>query len=283
MQILENLASIANDYDAVLCDVWGVIHNGRRVFPEAAAALQRFRASGKHVVLITNAPKPRDPIPGQLDRIGFPRDGWDRIVTSGDAIRMELSKRSPGPMYKIGPPTDAALWDGLGLALSPLSEAKFIGISGLNDDARESPEDYADTLRAAKARELEMLCANPDIVVRVGEHLVWCAGAIARDYAALGGAVVMAGKPHPPIYALALQELAGVSCRSIDRRRILCIGDGVGTDVAGAAREGLDCLFIASGMHGESLMQGGALSPEKVEAALAAEGVEARFAAPFLA
>ncbi len=273
--ILNRFEEIADRYDAVFCDVWGVIHNGRRLYPGAAEALSAFRAAGKAVILLTNIPKPRGPIPAQLDRLGFPRSAYDVIVTSGDAIRAELAARAPGPMFKIGPPRDASLWEGLGLAQAPLDTARFVAISGLNDDD-ETPEAYADVLAAARARELEMLCANPDIVVRVGDHLMWCAGAVARDYAKLGGRVIMAGKPHAPIYALAFEELARLRPDTA-RARVLCIGDGAPTDVRGANDQGLDCLFIASGMHGEALMTRGALDDVKVNAALAAEGVRAKY------
>ncbi|QGZ94466.1 TIGR01459 family HAD-type hydrolase [Terricaulis silvestris] len=277
-QIIPSLDAIADRYDAVLCDVWGVLHNGRRAYPAACAALQRFKRAGKHVILITNVPKPRGPIPGQLDHAGVPRDAWDAIVTSGDAIRAELALRAPGPMYKIGPDDyDRTLWEGLGLATAPLSAAKFVAISGLNRDD-ETPADYAETLREARARELDMICANPDIIVQFGDRMIWCAGAIARDYEALGGKVIMAGKPFAPIYDLAYRELEGVAGESINKSRILAIGDGVPTDLAGAQSQGLDCLFIASGMHGEALWTDGAIDVAKVDAALALEGVRAAYA-----
>lgn len=233
-QPIESVDEIAERYDAVLCDVWGVIHNGRQAYPAACAALQRLKRAGKHVILITNVPKPRGPIPGQLDRAGVPRDAWDAIVTSGDAIRAELAQRAPGPMFKIGPDDyDRTLWEGLGLMQAPLSEAAFFAISGLNRDD-ETPEDYAGVLREAKARNLDFICANPDIVVQHGNRMIWCAGAIARDYEAIGGKVIMAGKPFPPIYDLARKELAAIARREIEPSRILCIGDGVVTDIAGA-------------------------------------------------
>lgn len=281
MKILASIDAVADRYDAVFCDVWGVVHNGRRVFPAAEAALVRLRERGKTVILLTNVPKPRDPIPRQLDRLGLRRDAWDAIVTSGDAIRLELAKRAPGPMHKIGPPSDGSLWDGLGLEFSDLEAARFIGISGLNGDD-ETPADYAPMLAAARARNLDLICANPDIVVRVGDHLIWCAGAIARDYEAIGGRVVLAGKPHPPIYELALEELRAVAGREVPRQRILCIGDGVGTDIKGANAQALDCLFIASGMHGEALWTDGALDQGKVEAALSHERATATYAMPEL-
>jgi HAD superfamily hydrolase (TIGR01459 family) len=276
-QPLAALADIAADYDALFCDIWGVVHNGRRLYPGVAAALAAYRAGGGRVVLITNAPKPRDPIPGQLDRIGLPRDCWDAIVTSGDAIRAELAARAPGPVYKIGPAEDADLWAGLDLERAEIDAARFIAISGLNDPLGETPDAYRSILDAALARDLEMLCANPDIMVRVGERLVWCAGGVAQIYEQLGGRVVMAGKPFSAIYRLARQELVQVSAKHIADARILCVGDGVGTDVLGAQNEGLDCLFIASGLHGDALMTHGALDPAKVDVALAQGGVAAKY------
>lgn len=282
-QPIESVDEIAERYDAVLCDVWGVVHNGRQAYPAACAALQRLKRAGKHVILITNVPKPRGPIPGQLDRAGVPRDAWDAIVTSGDAIRAELAQRAPGPMFKIGPDDyDRTLWEGLGLAQAPLSEAAFFAISGLNRDD-ETPEDYADMLREAKARDLDFICANPDIVVQHGNRMIWCAGAIARDYEAIGGKVIMAGKPFPPIYDLARKELAAIARREIEPSRILCIGDGVVTDIAGANAQGLDSLFIAAGIHGEGLWTDGKLDPTKVDAALAAENARATYAMAALA
>lgn len=282
-QPIESVDEITERYDAVLCDVWGVVHNGRQAYPAACAALQRLKRAGKHVILITNVPKPRGPIPGQLDRAGVPRDAWDAIVTSGDAIRAELAERAPGPMFKIGPDDyDRTLWEGLGLAQAPLSEAAFFAISGLNRDD-ETPEDYADVLREAKARDLDFICANPDIVVQHGSRMIWCAGAIARDYEAIGGTVIMAGKPFPPIYDLARKELAAIARREIEPSRILCIGDGVVTDIAGANAQGLDSLFIAAGIHGEGLWTDGKLDPTKVDAALAAENARATYAMAALA
>ncbi len=278
-----SIDEIADHYDALFCDVWGVVHNGKRAYPGAVAALQRMRAAGKVVILLTNVPKPRGPIPDQLDALGVPRAAWDAIVTSGDATRAELSSRAPGPMCRIGPRDfDRTLWDGLGLEEAPLDRARFIGISGLNR-YDETPADYAGMLREAKARDLEMICANPDIVVRVGERLIWCAGAIARDYEAIGGRVIMAGKPYAPIYDLAFQELEAFAQRKFPKGRVLCIGDGVPTDIAGANAQGLDSLFIASGMHGEALWTDGGLDVVKVELALLAENARADYVMAALA
>jgi len=281
--LLSSLDQIADRYDAMLCDLWGVVHNGRRAFPAAVAALQRFRAGGGTVILISNVPKPRDPIGGQLDRLGVGRDAWDAIVTSGDAIRAELARRAPGPMYRIGPDDDDALWAGLGLVETrDVAAARFLAISGLDDPLTETPADYAPLLAAARARDLALLCANPDIVVKVGERLIWCAGAVAAEYDKLGGATILAGKPHPPIYALAEAELRALK-GPIDKSRILAIGDGAATDVLGANRYGIDALFIASGIHGEAQIQDGALSPAALADTLAEAGAAARYAMAALA
>jgi HAD superfamily hydrolase (TIGR01459 family) len=283
MKLLQTLDELAERYDAVLCDVWGVVHNGRKPYAAACAALERLRRAGRRVVHITNVPKPRGPIPRQLDRIGVPREAWDVIVTSGDAIRAELAARAPGPIYKIEPPGyDVTLWEGLGLVEAPLKDAAFIGISGLVRDD-ETPADYADILREARSRDLELLCANPDIVVQFGDRMIWCAGAIARDYEAIGGRVVMAGKPWAPIYEMAYRELEALTGKPIDKTRILAIGDGVPTDIAGANAQGLDCLFVASGMHGEALWTDGAVDPAKAEGALAAEGARTGYVMQALA
>lgn len=276
LQAIERLEDVRPHYRALLCDVWGVVHNGARAFAEACAALQRFRASGGVVVLLTNAPRPRAVIPAQLDRLGVPRGAWDVVVTSGDATRALLAARAPGPMLRIGPPQDAALWEGLGLLESGVEEARFVAVSGLMDDRTETPADYAAVLGAARARDLPLICANPDIVVRMGERLIYCAGALAQAYEALGGQVLMSGKPHAPIYDIAFAELARLA-PGLARAEVLAVGDGVSTDLAGAAAQGLDALFVAAGVHGDSLQRAGGLDVEAARRALAQQGAAARF------
>ena len=274
----DSLSAVLDRYDALVCDVWGVVHNGRAVFPAAVEALRAARRRGCVVALVSNVPKPRDPIPGQLDRLGCPRDAWDMIITSGDAIRAELLVRAPGPMLKIGPEDDAILWSGIGLEQTDdLAKAAFFAISGLNDPLHETVDDYQAMLLAARARDLELLCANPDLVVRMGDTMVVCAGAVAAAYTAIGGRVVMAGKPFAPIYRLAFAEIDARAGAVVDKARILAIGDGIGTDILGANGAGIDALFIASGVHGEKLKTNGNLDPRRVEAALAHDNAHARY------
>ena len=273
------LSALTDRYDVLLCDVWGVIHNGVHSFPEACAALVAWRAQGGQVVLISNAPRPSYDVIPQLDGLGVPRAAWSAFVSSGDATRALLAERAPGPVWRIGPDRDAPLYAGLDLGFAGPEEAAFIGVSGLVDDETEVAEDYRERLAVAAARGLTLICANPDRVVQRGDRLIHCGGALADVYESLGGAVLMAGKPFAPIYDLALDEAAILLGRPVDRARVLCVGDGVITDVKGAHDQGLDCLFIAKGIHGEAAVgPDGALNPEAVAGLLAAESVGATHA-----
>tara|TARA_R110002020_G_scaffold263030_2_gene477434 strand:+ start:517 stop:1365 length:849 start_codon:yes stop_codon:yes gene_type:complete len=250
-QPLSGLGSIADEYDAIFCDIWGVIHNGKRPHLKACEALERFRETRGPVVLISNSPQPSVAIPESFARIDVPGGFWDAIVTSGDATIDELARRAPGPVFKIGPERDDALYEELDMNFSDLDEAEFISCTGLFEDD-ETPEDYEDLLKDALARELEFICVNPDIKVRLGDKLVWCGGALAQKYERLGGKVIYSGKPHEPIYRLSCAWIEEVLGHVPDVERILCIGDNIFTDLLGAQEQGYDCLFIQDGLHGET-------------------------------
>ncbi|HEY0103897.1 MAG TPA: TIGR01459 family HAD-type hydrolase [Brevundimonas sp.] len=277
---LNGLRELAADYDLLLCDVWGVIHNGRESWAEACDALSRFNRDHGRVVLISNAPRPAAAVVAQLEELRVPRDSWGAFVTSGDATRVELAKRAPGPGWIIGPERDWPLYEGLGLEIAGgAADAAFISVTGLFDDTVETPEDYRERLAAGAARNLEMICANPDRVVQRGDQLIWCGGSLADLYESLGGRVTMVGKPFDPIYDLALKEGERLLGLPVERSRVLCIGDGVITDVLGANRQGLDCLFIAQGIHGDAGRgANGRLDPARAAALLKAEGTYARYA-----
>ncbi len=257
------LAELAPHYDVLLCDLWGVVHNGRHVFAPAVVALRRFRAAGGTVVFITNAPRPQAPVLDQMRGLGVPMDCFDDIVTSGDVTMGAVAARGTEPVHHIGPERDLALFEAVERVthvsprLAPIDEAAYVVVTGLFDDAQETPDDYATSLARMRERRLPMICANPDIVVHVGDKLIYCGGALAEAYAALGGEVVMAGKPHPPIYDAALERAAAHRTGPVDRARVLAIGDGLRTDVAGAAGQSLDMLFITAGIHRDELHPGG--------------------------
>ena len=270
-KMIETLGSIGQGYDVVLCDVWGVIHNGVRAFPDAVAALRAARARGQAVVLITNSPRPRDGVADQLAILGVPEDCYDRIVTSGDVTR-RLIENGPRRVFHIGDDRQLGLYDGLDVELVEEFEAQVVVCTGLVDDETETPEDYAEMLQRLRARNLPFVCANPDIVVERGDELVWCAGALARDYARLGGTTRIAGKPHRPIYEAALAAAAEVLGREVARTEALAIGDGILTDIKGAADNGIDVLFVSGGIHAGEYGPAHAPEPAGVAAFLERHG-----------
>ncbi|MCB1430695.1 MAG: TIGR01459 family HAD-type hydrolase [Nitratireductor sp.] len=245
---VSGLNELAGNYDAVLCDVWGVLHNGVAAWPEAVAALAEFRLGGGTVIMITNAPRPRGPVMTQLESLGVPDGVFDDVVTSGDVTRVLIGE-ADRKVYHIGPERDLKLFDGLDIELVDRDEAETIVCTGLRDDRAETPEDYANELDELASRDLPFICANPDIVVEHGHTLIWCAGALARDYAKMGGETRIVGKPHRPIYEHAHARANDITGRELALDRILAIGDGMPTDVAGAAAFGIDLLYISAGIH----------------------------------
>lgn len=261
-EMIRALADVADRYDAVFCDLWGCLHNGKTPFPAAVAALQAFRAGGGRVVLMTNAPRPNGAIQRQLEGMGLPADAWDMIVSSGDATQYAMLSGAVGRrVHHIGGPKDEVFFTEFsgelaGYAASQpaiervsLLDAEGIICTGLADDLTETPDDYRTALLLGKTRGLPMLCANPDIVVDMGDKRLYCAGALAEDYRAMGGEALYYGKPHPPIYDLARRRMSAEL--GVDDPRILCIGDGISTDVQGGVSENLDTLFITGGIAAE--------------------------------
>jgi len=257
-RLMSGLSEIAPGHDALICDVWGVLHDGHRVFPDAAEALARFRREHGPVVLLTNAPRVPAEVAAQCRSYGVPDDCYDAIVSSGGATRDELERRSQNgtlPLYYIGPDRDLPMIEGLDIARTEIAEARLALCIGLVDDLNETPDDYVAVLKAMRARGLTMLCANPDIKVLRGPRMVWCGGALARDYETLGGKVVYYGKPYPAVYeaALAKAARAAEAAQRQSPKSPLAIGDGLFTDVKGANAVGLPILFIADGIHGEEV------------------------------
>ncbi|MDS9467833.1 TIGR01459 family HAD-type hydrolase [Paracoccus sp. MBLB3053] len=251
-QIINSLAEVSADYDVLFCDLWGCLHNGVAAYPAAVAALQAFRAQGGKVVLLTNAPRPWKYVEAQLDRMEVPKDAWDVIVSSGDAAQDAMFAGAVGrKVWAIAMPKDEGFFadvppewhDAPAIERVPLDEAEGIVCTGLFDDATETPEDYRSRLMLAKERGMKLLCANPDVIVDLGETRLYCAGALAEFYEDLGGTSLYFGKPHPPIYDLARRKL-GLG----DDARILAVGDGIATDIPGAAGEGIDALFVSGGL-----------------------------------
>ncbi len=255
--LVDSLSEISDRYDALFCDLWGCVHDGVRCYPEAIDALRAFRARGGKVVLLTNAPRPRAGVERQLEVLKVSPDCWDTISTSGDSARVAMFRGAIGNrVWFMGQDHDlpffeppAIVSDPVDLRLVELKDATGIACLG-PFDAHADPAVNRPEFLFAKQKGLKLLCANPDLVVDRGEIREWCAGALAQLYTEMGGVSLYFGKPHPPVYALARERLAQIGAQVPDGR-ILCIGDGIQTDIMGALGENLDSLFVTGGLARE--------------------------------
>jgi HAD superfamily hydrolase (TIGR01459 family) len=247
--VIDAIAPLGKGYAAWLVDIWGVMHNGVRAFPPAVEATRRYREQGGIVILLSNSPRPSKPLQRQLTNLGASKESYDTTVSSGDLTRHELAKHAGARIFHLGPERDLPIFKDLDLTRVDAKDAELVVCTGLFNDDTETPEDYEVLLRELAGRKLTMLCANPDHLVERGHNLVYCAGALAQIYEEDGGKVIYAGKPYAPIYELAEETIAGIAGRKVPRSKILAIGDGIRTDMAGAAEFGLDAVFVASGLH----------------------------------
>lgn len=249
--------SAGDGYAAIICDIWGVLHDGVAAYSGAAECLAKLRAAGLPVILLSNAPRPSQLIIPQLSDFGYRCGGdghYDAIVTSGDATRSAITDGYYGQsIMHLGPERDLPLLDGLDIEFAGPGQAAAVLCTGLYDDTQETPDDYHSLLRDLLRRNVPMLCANPDIVVMRGDKSIYCAGALARAYAAMGGAVTYFGKPYPGVYRLCMRHITRILGRAVDPVAVLAIGDGLQTDIAGARACGLSSLFISGGIHGAEL------------------------------
>jgi len=276
--VLPGLRSLCAGRDGLILDLWGVVHDGNTAYPGVVEALTAIRDAGLRTVLLTNAPRLSGPIVETMERMGIPRDLYSGILSSGDAVHSELRARTDpafaalGPRcWHLGPERDRSVFEGLDnvTVVDTPEEADFALNTG-PWSFDETVADYEDRLVRCHARALPMVCANPDHeVIREGRKVI-CAGALAAHYTEMGGAVIDRGKPDPAIYDLVL-DLLGIA----DRQRVLAVGDGLQTDIAGAAAAGIDSVFVTGGLYAEPLgltAHGQMPDPARVAALCAAEG-----------
>lgn len=274
--LVASLADLAPAYRALLCDVWGVVHDGAKAHPAATDALIRFRDGGGRVVLITNAPRPQADVIEQLDRLGVPRAAYDEVITSGDAARHVLAARPGVKLYHVGPERDLPIYFGLPVEFADEDDCELVSCTGLFDDDNETPDNYNDSFAAWQKRGVPMLCVNPDIVVERGDRLVWCAGALAERFREGGGETIIVGKPYAPIYETALSRLAAIVGSAVPKTSVLAIGDGIDTDIRGAFGQQIDVVFVTGGIHAGMFGPREAPDLGKVHAFLGTAGLGAR-------
>lgn len=264
--ILSGAGPLIENYDVLFCDVWGVVHDGVRAYRGATDALIRFRERGGTVILVTNAPVPKHRVEAMLEGRHVSPEAYDDIVSSGEIALRHVADKAYGAVHLIGPRArDAAFFERITARHSPVAKAQAIVCTGLIDDVNETAEDYRPLLEEAHACGIPFVCANPDLVVEVGGQLFPCAGALADLYQRLGGEVYWAGKPHLSAYETAAAAAARLRGHAVRPDRTLVIGDAVRTDIAGAARAGLDALFIAGGIHRkDTVAEDGAIDAGKL-------------------
>lgn len=287
IQQLSGISAVIDHYDGLILDLWGVIHDGEQPYPGVADCLDRLRAAGKTLCLLSNAPRRTGGAIAKLEGMGLGRDRYHHVMTSGeaayDALRLRedpwhaaLGRR----LFHIGPDRDTDVFEGIGYEVVPTAaEADFVVNTGIVTFG-ESVADYQPQLDACRAAGLPMICANPDLVVMVGPQLVICAGSLALRYEEMGGDVFWHGKPFAPVYARCL-SLMGIA----DPRRILAVGDSLRTDVAGANAAGLDVALVTAGIHREELggaAWGESVDPVRLTAAAEASGHRPTYAIPSL-
>lgn len=253
VRMIHGLAEVAEGFDAFILDLWGVVHDGVEPYAGARDTLAAIRAAGKKTLLLSNAPRRADALVEQLGRMDIGRDMYDLVLSSGEAVHTELARRTDPffaalghRIYHMGPERDANVYAGLDLAPVDIASADFILNTG-PWDFDETVEDYVPRMEQALARNLPMVCANPDLVVMRQGRPVVCAGALAKRYAEMGGRVSTRGKPDPAIYDLALEMLG------VERNRVLAVGDALHTDIKGANGAGIRAVFVTQGIHAAEL------------------------------
>lgn len=243
------MQDLSTAYPVWFCDIWGVVHNGYQPFANTVSCLTQHRRAGGTVILVSNSPRSAAGVERQLLDLGVDPASHDAIVTSGDVTQTLMLQQPGGKLFHIGASRDLSLFEGLPVERVPMDEASAIICTGLFHDDRETPADYREMLQQLRARNLPMICANPDKVVRKGDRMQYCAGSLAEAYEKLGGSVSMAGKPYAPIYDLARQKAGEARGHVALSASILAIGDGPETDILGAADQGIPCVYVSGGVR----------------------------------
>jgi len=285
-EILPGLAAVASRYDAFVLDLWGCVHDGIRPYPGVPETLAAMRASGRRVLMLSNVPRRVAPVLEMLARMGIGGELYDVVLSSGESAWRALRARADAAHaalgqvgFHLGPARDVTIFDeGAATRTEDVAAADFVLCTGPREDLAPL-EAHEELLAAFAARRLPMLCANPDLWVMRGDARLVCAGLVAQRYEQLGGKVLYHGKPHGAVYDAALDLLGNPP-----RARVLCVGDGLLTDIAGANAAGIDCALIPGGVHGEAhgLHMGEMPDPARLAALLEGHAARPTWAIPSL-
>ena len=242
-------------YKVILCDLWGVIHNGKALFQHSISFLEHMKENNIKVIFLSNAPRPNYVVEDGLNRkLGLNKDLYDGIITSGDVSCEHINKKIHGESYfHLGPSKDFDLLETISIQRKDISsDFDFILCTGLLDDEIEKPQTYKDQFEHFINKNLRLICANPDEIVYRGDKMISCAGGMAKYYSSLGGDIKSYGKPHQEIYEHAFNIIKKEGmCES--KSEILAIGDSIKTDIYGAEKFGIDSILIQDGIHKDAI------------------------------
>ena len=252
--VIKTFSEISDKYTAIICDLWGCLHNGVKSFPAALKALEDFKASKGTVILVTNAPRPIANVEYQIANLGIKKKHYDMLLTSGELTSAYISKISKNKLniFHIGGKRHHSIYKDtinerkISINIKNIVDADLIVCTEPFDPSIDQPSDYENAFRSGIDNNLTLLCANPDLVVDVGEMREMCAGSLASMYEKMGGKVIYFGKPYNSIY----QEVYSFLNKGDETKEesILCIGDGLNTDIRGANNEKLDSLLVVGGL-----------------------------------
>ncbi len=251
------LAELAMPYRGIILDVFGVLHDGTRLYGPTAGALQRVQTAGKRICLLSNSPRRTVAVASRLAGMGLGRELYNGLITSGELVYAALGRaawRSSQHYLHVGPPELSDLLAGLSLEqTTDISVADFLLATG-------QCEEQSPLLEQAQQWGLPMICANPDLDVMIGENRVLCAGSVAASFEKLGGNVIRFGKPELGAYVGALRML------DLQRSDVIAIGDNLATDIFGANRAGIRSALVLTGVHQADVWREGKLDPEALVA-----------------
>lgn len=244
---IQSIREIAHQFDAIVLDQWGVLHDGSAPYETAPACLSDLHSAGTRLSVLSNSGKRAAPNASRIASMGFAEEIFETVMTSGEALFLDfqISPKCPRKIFPIERSEgDALEWaQGLDIMLSrDIEDADAILLMGLPDGMGTEPFD--NVLQTALSRKLPLYCSNPDLTSpRAGGALVVSSGVLAKIYEDAGGTVHLYGKPHLPIFH-ALEAM--LNCVP---NRILMVGDSLHHDIHGGANAGWKTLLIEGGIH----------------------------------
>ena len=245
------IKSIVDSYDLFFIDLWGVVHNGVKLYDHSIEVLEKLKIAKKEFVLLTNAPRPNYPVIKFLKTLGMNKF-FENIFTSGEAaLKYLINEHKDEKFFHIGSIRDYDLFEKFKhKKVSKIQDSNYILCTGLLEihDRKSYLNVNLDFYKNLLAEYIskKMICTNPDLIVDKGNTREYCAGTVAKLFEQINGKVIYFGKPYPPVYNLSA---------NLKNKKVLCIGDNLNTDIKGANIQNFDSLLITNGIHRKEILE----------------------------